>query len=487
MTFHELQEAHNLSIGGYKSDWQTLEAFYEDVARGTILTRLRQLGLGVQDNANPLQFNLLRRVIERLAVLYENPPVRWLETPSGAMASEADHAALETVYRNSLVNPAFQRADAMRALYRQCVIRYYPARPGEAEVQIRVFPPHKVLRKPSAICPEDITCDSEFALELDGAYEYWYRLPDDMWYARILSGDGHPYAAQPPFAAPVLKPPVQMWFDEIPAGRAWLPPRQSRAALSEVVNLLANDLWALVINQAHDRVAAFVDDPTEAPRNSGPGTLWVMGQSSRAEVLSGNPKLAEAQAIIEEFIRIWSLGEDLPTSEFDKTKQVVTGASLRVQERPLHGRRKRMLGITERYETEAYRHIAFVYGASPDKPPFSPVLNPAMVLRVSHAPLDVPTDPREIMDAGARGIALGTSSSIDLIQRLHGVSRQEAIRLYKQFAADREQYPTPATLNPEQATDGPADPLAGRNRPDRNGGNSSLDSLRKMNEEDDNE
>ena len=152
-------------------------------------------------------------------------------------------------------------------------------------------------------------------------------------------------------------------------------------------------------------------------------------------------------------LREWVVSEDLPASEFDASKQVVTGASLRVQERPLTSRRESQIPLAERDERVAYDKIAAVHNFH--APAWgAPALNRDLTLEVEIADVVQPVDKRELLEAESRAMALGASSAIDLIQRLEDVGRDDAVKIYERVRADMALFP-PTVADTEPDNDGP--------------------------------
>jgi hypothetical protein len=440
--------------------------YYTDQGRDDTVKRLRELGLGLRGNLRPIEVSLLRRVVDRLAVIYDHAPTRWLARPSGKRYAEtsSEHIAMIEVLRRAQYNLAWRLVDRTRALLRQAVIRFYPS-DVRGSVVLRVFEPHNVLRAPDAASPDTMDTDAAFALRLASAgdtelWELWER-NGEAWTARRVDGAGHPSGAQP-FGASGVCPytlPVQIVYDDYPGGSAWLAPRSSRLAWVEALNALGNDLWNLVVHEAHSTLAVATDSTEEVPSEHGPGKVWALPRDATASVLSGNPKISESENVLNNFVRLWTLSEDLPIAEFDDAKQVVTGAALRVQQAPLHARREAQVALAEEDERQAWRRLRGVHNLHTSLAPAGsawtqPLLAEAADLEVEIAEMAVPTDARELLEAAGKSLVLGTLSMIDVIQRQHNVGRADAIKIYERLRSDREEYPS-ATPTPGEVQDGP--------------------------------
>jgi hypothetical protein len=444
---------------GADSEWILAHSYYEDVARATTQARLKALGAGLLDNPHPLQLSLLRRIIDRLAVVYDSPPTRWLVDELGARKDEesVEHDAMERVLDRVQYDLAWRRVDRLRALMRQVVVRYYPS-DDKKSVVMRIFEPYNVIRDPSPGAPDMLDADRRFALRLSGndlqngadeVWEYWDRTSAGGWQMAWVNAGGDAIAGQP-FAStslrnPYTELPVQMIYDDYNGGVPWFAPRCSRTSWVDALNAISNDLWALVLHEAHTTKIIKTDNPEMVPRTTAINATYVLPKDSDAMNLASNAKLQEAQNILDNFVRLWTLSEDLPASEFDKAKQVVTGATLRVQNGPLLARRVAQVPLAIADEAIAYRKLRAVHNihvASPGGAKWGlPLLDETTSLEIEVADVDIPTDLKEVQEAGARSLALGTKSLIDLIMAEQNCSRAAAIKIYERVKLDNDSYP----------------------------------------------
>ena len=249
-------------------------------------------------------------------------------------------------------------------------------------------------------------------------------------------------------------------YDEISMGQAWLPPRSTRIAWSQALNAIVNDLWRLVVDQAHSQTVVATDQPESVPRTSGPGTAWTLPEGATASVLTNNPKIAEVGNLFQELQGVWAQLEELPKNTFDKQRQILTGAALRVSEKSLNQRRKAQVPLAvedERMAFEGFRSVHNVHAAEWGRP-----LLPADVdLEVEVGEIHQPVDSRELQDSAFRDIEAGAGSVIDYIQARDSVPRHIAIKTWEKAQEDNELYPSGAQTNlsaPKPADDTMLDP-----------------------------
>lgn len=442
--------------GNAQDDWERAWRMYHDCSRVDTQARLKSMGVGIADNPSPLEVQLLRRVVDRLAVIYSRPPTRWFVRNGKRLSDTSDeHVQIVETLERSKYDLAMRHVDKTRANLRQAIVRFYPSDTLGCVVP-RVFEPHIVIREPSTTCPDVMDEDSRFALKLRGGaspgdelWEYWER-NGPVWKMAMVDGAGELSGPQPfestGLVSPYEKLPVQIMFDGYPAGAAWLPPRSSRVSWADAINAMANDLWALIHHEAHTQIVISTDDAKLVPKEHGPGVTWVLPKDAVAEVLSGTVHMKEAQEVLDAFVRLWSLSEDLPISEFDRAKQMVTGAALKVASQPLLTRRADQVMLAcadERAAFERYRAVHNEHAAASEAELWAEreLIADDLELDVEIAEMDIPTDKAEIQDVGAKQIMLGTGSLIDLIEAENGIPRHEAIERYEQIQKDLTDYP----------------------------------------------
>lgn len=462
--------------GAFDHDVASLLQFYDDNSRNLTISHLEQMQLGLKGNRFPIEVNLLRRIIERVSVIYQNPPTRRLKQ-SGVLLSEdsIEHKNMLDLLDKAQYNLAMRRGDRLSALLGQHVKRFYPS-PAENGVVLRIFTPNDVIRAPNPVAPDQIEMDSHFALRLAGGmWEYWEKtsdgwrmlmltdkgeaLPDENQPMAIFSGDKN---SNPDF---LLKSgselPVQLCFDEWPGGRPWVTPKRSRISWVKTINAQMNDLWALIMHQAHQSKVYKKRDPNHRfPEQSGPQKVLEIDAEDDYQEFTPSPMVREVMETIEEEIRMWLLSEDLPVSEFDKSKQVVTGATLKVQERPLINRQEAQIPMAEANERKAWRKFRSLHNAHADEWGAA-ILSENTEMQATIAPLHIPVDQREQGEVLMAQMAAGWISEIDAIQRVHNLPRDKAIEHYHRVVEDNGMFPLPSVGGQEEPEEEPDSMLSG--------------------------
>lgn len=470
---------------GADQEWSRLYHYYIDQGRSATSEQLRRMGAGISTDKvpHPIEAQLLRRVVDRLAVIYDRPPVRWLANSSGSRLSDsnAEHKAMVAALERSQYNLAWRKVDRLRTLMRQEFIRFYPS-PSKRTVIPRLFAPFNVLRDVSPSCPDTVDEDRAIALcvgkrgGFKELWEFWRKEQgaDGPFWSVAYVDEGGGFADEQPFdladaeaAGIVLRTaggsfdgfrvpygelPIVQIFDDYPGGQAWLPPRMSRTGWVESINAISNDLWNLIFYEAHSIKVMKSDDPSALHQETGPNTVVRVGADNNEDfrIISQQPNMQESREILEYLVRLWTLSEDLPASEFDRHKQVVTGAARRVESAPLLARREAQVPLAEMDERLAYEKFRAVHNYHREDG-WVRTLVPDRHLEVDIPDLDIPEDTQARQEANSRALALGTKSMIDVIMEDRGCPRHQAIKLYERIREDSEKYPSLLTPETDQS------------------------------------
>lgn len=444
---------------GMDQNVSTLRAYYDDVSSGLTMRRLEDLGMGIAHNRRPLEVSLLRWVVDQLAVAYSSAPNRWLVSSNGKRLSESNGnvRAMKNALATSRYDLTWRKADRMRALCGQCVLRFF-AVDERASVQTRVFTPEQVHRIPSAGIGDCMDSDEAFALDLSNGCEVWEREGDEwicVWTdsnGRMLPAHKQPFA-ESGFIVPYERLPAQIVYDGVSNGEAWLAPRTTRIAAVESVNVLLNEALVLVQKQAHASRFITGMDADEVPNVEGPGITTVLrNESARAYDLSPNPAIDQVVSFAREAIRTFLRSEGLPADSFETSARVLTGSALRAQMRELIERRRLAAVLAREDERQAWQRYVAVQSLHADSWGQTELAD--LDIEVDLGNFELPTDTRETIDVTARELALGLASKVDAICRLRNVSREQALKILEQVKEDDALFGT-SEVSATLAQDGP--------------------------------
>lgn len=451
---------------GADIEWAELSRAYADQSRSTTASRLRTAGVGLKDNAYPLDMGgLLRQVIDRATTVYKRAPARWLVDPGTGKRLAEDslaHLAMLDAFEKAQYDTTWRKVDRLRTLLGQCVLRFYPSDP-RGSVVMRVFEPHQVHRVPDPACSDLLDHDRALALELSaGTFEVWERSGSGAWTMQWVDSDGRPLPSdQQPFAVTGLANPygvlpVMQVYSEHPGGAPWIAPRQGRLGWLHGMALAANDALALAVFQAHaTRVFKRSGNQNRTlPKETGPGVVLNIDKEEDVEDLIPSPAIDKLLDLLGRYGRIFSTTESLPGDELDPNKTVQTGAALRAQLAPLIDVRENQVALVGPDERMAFTKFRAVYNVH--APNWGvPALDPTHLLELEVPDLETPATETELGNLAARQLAIGTASTIDLIQREIGCTRAEAIKRYQRVAEDNRLYPSRAAALTASLTTGP--------------------------------
>jgi len=482
LTLDELRRIdEDAKPAGATAEWVRLHAYYDDRSRAETIALLDKLGMGIKGDDRPMELPLLRRHVARLATVYRSPASRWLAL-DGERLDDDDptQTRLVGLLRRMRYDGGWRRVDRLRALFRQVVVRFYASDARRAPV-LRVFEPYNVLRAPSTYDADLLDEDRAFAFRVasggtevdDERWEIWNRT-EDGWHVLLVTGRGDPLPeADQPFTefahlCPYGQQPALLIYDEDPLGQSWLHPFQSRTSLQGVINAKANDLTALVRAQAHAEKYFEVEDPSDAPNVTGPGTAATVPIGTRIHTIQHNAAIRESEGAIRSVVKMWRLSEGIPSADLDDSKTILTGAALRVQNGELHERREEQLELARADEPDAFRRLLSVYNTHAAAWGLVPLPDDAE-LEVELADVATPVEPLQDQAFWHREIGAGRASEIDWIQRRDGVSRHEAIQIWHRILADRSAYPTASVEATAEA------PTSNPGRPGHPGGDREIE------------
>lgn len=446
-------------------DAEALAALYEDRSRSLTKAYLARRKLGRKNEAIPLESSIMRRIVDALSTVYRTPPVRTLVTAAGDELGDLDPRVrnMDQVLGLMSYDLVWGKVDALRNLYRQAVVSFAES-PSYPTIQMRTFGPECVCRMVNPLAADTLEEDEKILLEVaddPDVYQAWLHQDDGSWRCYLLDERGDLLPKQP-YVDGVLPwggmLPMFLVHDELPMGRAWLPIPQSRVAFALGINGLLNDLAKLVEMEAHTPTHVATDDPAAAPTETGPGVAWVTPANTKIEMLSTNPKIAEAGTVLDQMFRLWLLGEALPGDEFKSDRQVLTGTALRVRERELAARRNRQVPLAHLHERVAYDKLRTLHNYFAGALRL-PRLDESTTLRVTLGRSWQPADPAELQQRYYRDMSVGAASGIDYLMERDGLTRPQAVQLYERIQVDRESYP----MGQPPAEDAATDPMPHQN------------------------
>ncbi len=441
----------------FDSDIASLVALYADgaEARRLVQSYLHTLGLGLRDNRHPIQVGHLRKIVDRTAGRYDAPATRRLKRGNRMLSdSSPEHVRMTNLYAAMTFDSVVAEADKMSALCGSVFLRFYPTDRG---LRVRLFTPDLVHRLPDDALADEVDYDHALALKLAQGYEVHLIDQDGRRRMFRVDQEGGMLADQPfedglyPESYGETLPIVRL--DSAPTvGRAWLQPRLSRVSLTMALSGILGDTQSLVATQAHNQALFKTPEPTrEPPDKTGHGTVVKVHEDDEYTVIQQNPLIDAVGSVVDRLTAQLLMAENIPL--FETTgDQPPTGSALKTAERGLRAIREagRPLAVqAEKRIWEVVRTLAMAHELT-DMP-----LSPETEMMVELAQTaDQPEDSGTILEDGARSMALGLESAVQVGQRLWSCSRDEAIRRIEQAREDQEAYPPPSAASARQVAEG---------------------------------
>jgi hypothetical protein len=472
-----------LKGAGTNDEWRRLRLYYDDCSRSETESALGVLGMGISANQYPLEIPILRRIVRRLANVYKSPATRWLERGKKRLAAtDPQDELMKSVMARARADAVWRRTDRRRTLFHQSILRAYPSDHRKG-VTLRVFDPYHVMRSPSPGAADDIASDQAFAIHVRGhgeteVWEFWERKAGKP-IMRLLDGGGRAIEQQPfdrgqwktsgpepaPFGGeqfenPYDVLPVYQVYVEEPNGQPWLMPRQSRVASQITVNAKANDLTALIRNEAH--TDEFFDVPDkhkdEVPDLTGSGVRQIVPEGTKLLTTSRQPKIAESMEALNNTIKLELIAEGLPSSDLDAAKTILTGAALRVQEGELRELRKEQLEMVERDERAVFDILRAVHNVHAESWGEEEIAAD-VVLRVRVGEIDTPQELGIEQAWAHKEIDREYMHPIEWVMRRDDVNEDEAILRFEHTQELFARFPVKETAPvPGELPRGPGNP-----------------------------
>ena len=478
-----------LKPGGaaYEQQAIKLAQVYDDRAAQLTRDHIRELGLKY-DPKLPVSVNMLRRVIDDLAVAYRLPPKRTMMDDGTALKPD-DPITLqaEATLERAEWDLAWPEIDRGRGLFGLLAVTYSESSPHRS-TQMRIFEPFNLFRRPDPRALDVIDSDYAVALQIaagdtgstvqvdeNDLFEVWQR-DDQVWRLHVVNGAGE-LAGEQPYGEDGLSPfgdvlPVQLVYDRPPMGRAYPVLSESRLAFALNINAAVNDLLHLIRHEAHTTPAITTEDPRGVPKQAGPGVAWVLPDGTEVKTLNNNPKVRELGEVIDQVLRLFATTEFLPPDTFKVDRQILTGVALKVSERPQERRAQRLSKMALREQREGYRKLRAVHNV------YAPSwgqkkLDPGVSLRAVVTVPPAATDPKEQQAVLFNDLSIGAISFVDYLQQAFHLSRDQAVHMYERVQEDRKKYKPDDGQNPAATLKGAAlagvdaTPTAGALNPDR--------------------
>lgn len=427
----------------YLNDIRTLLDLYED--RNAEKHTAKYLG---KDNVSmPLHMNVLRNIINRIAVAYDAPPLRVLVDPSGnSLATFSPEArTLEEYLKRASYDAKMSEINQYKELLSTVFVRFYPDNESRS-FAAHLITPDLVFRAPSHESPGSISSDEAFCIELFGGetFEYWER-SSLGWICFIVDESGQ--IISKPFGDDGLCPygllPVLALHNAAGAKPyAYFPIQESRISHQLTINKQLTDLDNIIGRQGFSPVVITTPNGERFKElRLSPERGITLEPGEEIETLDQNPLLQDSLKVIQTLIRNWTEIEGLPAEQ--EWTLYKSGPGEKAKLLPLYEKRKKMLPLIRKEQERAYNIISSIISlkapdwSSPDLP-----VGLRLEVRSQHADDLEELNPQQVQ-AALIEIQAGLSSSVEYLRLKTGCSREEAEALFELYRNDAIMFPLP--------------------------------------------
>lgn len=443
----EIAQAHYPSQQ-YLLEVTQLIQLYRDIDTSRMVSNV--LGRLSNNNNPPIHQNVLRTIVDRLAVAYDAPPIRMLIRPDGEPLPtfSPENKALEAYLRKADWDAKWTEINSYKELLSTVFLRLYPSDHNRT-IKPVLYTPDIVFRKPIPEEPDDISADEAFCIQLGETsggkplFEYWER-EGRAWKSWVVREDGEiirtPFGPTGEVPYPSL-PVLSLHNTAGACPMAYYPVKQSRIDTQICINKMWTDLDDILSRQGFSSLVV----KTEEPERFKDATISPdKGISIRPEeditTLDYRPLLRESLDVVNDLIKVWLTTEGLPPSDAEWV-QYRSAPGEKARMLPLYEKRRKMLPLVKKEQEKSYQILAGVleFKASEWE---TPTLDLTLMLDARSAGIEEldNLDTNQVQ-AAILEIQAGLGSPVEYLRRKYGCSRQEAEDLYRQNQEDLALYP----------------------------------------------
>ncbi len=416
-----------------KDDAALRLAFYQDEQKSELLKDL------AKQFRQPEKFqlfflNLVKKVVNRLAVVYKEPPTR-----SVVNGSAKDQTIAASLWQKSLIDVKLKKANRLTKLLKTCLVRvayrndsiqYDIVTPNvvDAVYDIPEEPRELLITRPSKR-PEDTT------------YAYWSA---DQHFLLDARGNVLPSPENVGNLNPYAVLPFVPFFDADPGDTFFLPGGDDLITAQKAINLKCVDLLRNIQLQAWGQPWAKGLGVTKL--DFGPETAINLPKDGDFGYAQPQAVIAEVVEAIDYFVKQLAITNNLPGATFATDPVEASGVAKLVDTVDLREARQDDIELYRVYETKLFDVTKAVWNYhNPNNP-----ISESATLGIDFADLEAPQTETERLDAIKRRIDLGIWSVVDAMMDENPdlKTRDDAIRELEQRRIENDTYgPLAGLLN----------------------------------------
>ena len=387
----------------------------------------------------PLEtLNITKRIIDKISLIYKNPPDRYLI--KGELPLD-DDPYVDYLNEHPYFHISLKTAERMKNLYHNVLFRpmwYNDKWNFWIETE---WIPHFADGDPftpiaySIPVKRDTTETMIDRISTENWYMFWSK---DVYCWHNASGKVKPDPSgqyddmRNPFG---LFPFVEM-RKEIAVDEYWPQGNIDLVEINQAVNILLNDLNYAIHFQSYDQPYATGVSPREVPQDARyPSNadlkvdltkiLLLEDPQAKLGLLGFNPKILDTIEAIKEKVKFAAWKNNLSLS-FSKEGAPASGFSLMVQNIDLLEGREDDVDTCAAYEQEIYKIIQVQTEVFDTDTPALPKLEKDLRLIIDFAEIDFPINEAEKREADDWDIEHNIKTPIDIIQERNAMTEEEA-------------------------------------------------------------
>ncbi|WP_027368950.1 hypothetical protein [Desulfocurvibacter africanus] len=419
-----------------KQEAQKRLDFYNDKHREHLLGLLAQR-FQEPERFQPVFVNVLKKVINNLALVYLEPPKR--EVLNG---SEQDKAIFSEMAESCGLSLKLKIAARQVKLLKTVMLR--PVwRQGRMELDL--LQPH-VLDVETGDTPEElkaviVTHFPESGRDEDTVFKRWTAES-----VTTLDARGHTIGQEPnPYG---VLPFVPLW-DGIPAGDFWLEGGDDLIALQEAINTKLTDLLFIIEKQGFG--VGYLKGGEGSELNPvyqvGPGSLVSLPENGELGFAAPNAPILDILKSIDFLIKQAAITNGLPASSLSTEAREESGISRLIENRELQEKRSDDIELFRTYEKRLFEVMRVVWNAHNA----GRQLSEKAQLSVDFYDLKPKASQGEQIAAWESLLSMGIKDEADIVQEMNPdiKTREEAEAYLLQRQTFRAKLKSPAMANNE--------------------------------------
>ena len=455
-----LKQAKILALGDLRSELRERKQWYDGDQEDLITEALEDDCPETYEQIREVYYGFTRKVIDKTAQVYWQPPVREL-TRGGDVLDEENETAkhyADLVSRGGM-DTVLRAVDRGSRLY---MSEYLWVRANEAEspewLNFEPIDPQDLYVEQDPLFPGDIAKCHKVYFPLQGRDETGAVSADDrqMWmgfdqtewlkfYGAVTDGSvsvsdeiergTHTYG----------RIPLTGFYDEDPRGRLFPRGGYLIPEANKTVAALFSHMYELAIMQAAGQAVVKSAFPYNKMSIGTRKAIQLKGPQDEFSFTSPQAQLDAFKDFLEWSLKAFSGIHDLPPSTFSTSTTELSGFAIALENLPLTRANQERQGFFAKWERDLFDLIRVVNNAH-----LTPKIADDVEQIVTFADLSYPIDPAIQQAMQVADVEAGLVSRIDLIMERHpDMNREEAIEKFQQNVEDNKMLA--AAQNPPQA------------------------------------